>query len=275
MIWLNGDLCEGEAAISADDRGLLLGESVFETLLLKHQIPQFFAAHLNRLVASCGALGLDCPYDASELRDALMRLLAVENPPARAALRVTVTGGNGGRGLVPQTGGKANLLMQISTPPPAPQTLKLVDCDIIRLAGQTIMAHKTGQYVDNILARRQALAGGGDEAVMCNQHGRIACAAAGNIFILRDAHLLTPPVSDGALPGIIRGALLALAEVDGLAVAEAELTLADLARAEAIFVTNSLNGVTPAGYGANNAVSAAQKKQGLIINEALPEFDNF
>lgn len=276
MIWLNGDIVSAETAISANDRGLLLGESLFETVLVKNQVPQFWAAHLARLSASCTALGLSNPYNAEALRDGVMALFdadkAVHGEKPRAVLRLTVSGGSGGRGLVPRAEARPMVMMQLSDAPPRPDALRLHMSDVLRFAGQFSAAHKSGQYVDNIMARRQALAAQADEAVMANQHGRLACAAAGNMFVRLGERLITPPLSDGALPGIIRGALLEKTQIDGLQIEEALIDMGQLEKADALYVTNSINGVVA---GAFVQADAAQKKQGLVLNDALPEFSSF
>jgi branched-subunit amino acid aminotransferase/4-amino-4-deoxychorismate lyase len=276
MIWLNGQLRDADNALSTQDRGLLLGESVFETLLVSKGVPQFWQAHLARLAAACDAFDLDNPYREDALRAGVVALLAAHEATERAVLRLTITGGGGagkgGRGLVPYEKSQANVILQVSPAPPRPAALRLADCAVTRFAGGASSAHKTGAYLDNIMARKQVLAAGADEAVMMNQYGRIACAAAGNIFIARGNRLLTPPVSEGALPGIIRGALLALGAVAGIKIDEALLDENALEQAEAIFVTNSVNGVIAAAY---EATSPAQKKQGHVLNEALPKFVNF
>jgi branched-chain amino acid aminotransferase len=276
MIWLNGGIVSAEAVISANDRGLLLGESVFETLLVKNQVPQFWTAHLARLAASCTALGLSNPHNAAALRDGVMALFEAEKArhgkKPRAVLRLTVSGGSGGRGLVPRAEAKPMVMMQLGDAPPRPDALRLHMSDVLRFAGQFSAAHKTGQYVDNIMARRQALAAQADEAVMANQHGRLAGAAAGNMFVRFDDRLLTPPVSEGALPGIIRGALLEMAMIDGLQIEEAPIDMARLEKADALYVSNSVNGVVAAAF---VQADAAQKKQGLVLNDALPEFSSF
>ena len=62
MIWLNGDMRPAENAVSANDRGLLLGEAVFETMLVENRHIAFWDAHLARLMAACAAFGFDCRY---------------------------------------------------------------------------------------------------------------------------------------------------------------------------------------------------------------------
>lgn len=272
MIWLNGNLCDADNAISAQDRGLLLGESLFETLLLKHGIPQFWDAHMARLKAAAEHFDMTLSFDEAAIRQGVIDLLAAHAATPRQVLRLSLTGGNGGRGLVAAAAQPGNLLMQISPAPAPPDGLILADCDILRVAGQASSAHKTGSYMDNILARKQAIAAGADEAVMCNQFGRIACTAAGNIFAAFGNRLLTPPVSEGALPGIIRNALLAEKKIAGRQITEGLIEVERLQHADAIFVTNSVNQIVAAGY---HTPTVAEKKQGHVLNEALPEFFDF
>ena len=162
--------------------------------------------------------------------------------------------------------------MQLRGAPPRPDALRLHMSEVLRFAGQFSAAYKTGQYVDNIMARRQALAAKADEAVMANQYGRLASAAAGNMFVRFDNRLITPPISEGALPGIIRAALLEQTQIDGLLIEEAPIEMARLEKADALYVSNSVNGVVTAAFA---QADAAQKKQGLVLNDALPEFLSF
>ena len=86
MIWLNGELHAAETAISAQDRGLLLGESLFETMLVTDNVPQFWSAHVARLQASCAAFGLVCPYDEAALRAGARALCRVGERKKHIAL---------------------------------------------------------------------------------------------------------------------------------------------------------------------------------------------
>lgn len=271
MIWLDGVVRAAENAVSANDRGLLLGEAVFETLSVMDGIPQYWSAHLQRLDDACTAFGFTPLPDRAALRDGFLALRNAHPAVPRQVLRLTVTGGAGGRGLVPTEPTAPSLLMTLAPAADPPQALTLFLTDIERADGVTAR-HKTAAYLDNILARRAALAAGADEALLLNRHGRVACAAAGNIFVQSGRRLITPPVSEGALPGIIRGALLATGEAAGLSIVEGLVDRNLLQTADALFVSNSLNAVVAAGFG---DIGTAQKKQGRALSAALPRFNDF
>jgi len=98
-------------------------------------------------------------------------------------------------------------------------------------------------YLDNVLARASAREAGADEALMLNTRGEVACAAAANIFWLKEGLVHTPDLDCGVLDGVIRAWVLAMCRNLGQPAAEVRMPLAALADAEAIFLTNSLMGV--------------------------------
>ncbi len=271
MIWLNGKIGTGDAAFSADDRGLLLGEAVFETLLVKDNVPQFWQAHLARLREACLRFDFDQPYDDATLKQGVLDLIAAIPKAARLVVRLTVTGGAGGRGLVPTDSAPPNWLIQLTPAPPQLDGLVLAISDIVRLAHAH--PHKTTSYLDNILARRQARAAGADEAVMMNQYGRAACVAAGNLFVHIGKQLITPPTSEGALAGIVRHALLRAEQCAGLDICEGLVDADLLTRADGVFVTNSVQEILPASLSV--PPNEAQKRQGLLLRDSLPQFLKF
>ena len=273
MIWLNGEIRQAEGAISANDRGLLLGEAIFETFLVHKGVPQFWEAHMARLATACAAFSFPMPYNDARLRDGVKALLALHEKNASQVLRLTVTGGAAGRGLMPPHTEDGTWLMQISDAAPPPAYLHLHESAVPVLAGGASSGHKTNAYLDNILARRAALAAGADEAVLFNQFGRLAGVAAGNIFIQTGKQLITPPLSEGALAGIVRASLLAIGNIGAISLKEGLIGRDLLSKADALFVTNSLYGVVPAGF--DKHVGTAQKKQGRALCEALPQFDGF
>ena len=219
--------------IPQNDRGLLLGDGLFETLLAADGDLPHLAAHLDRMAAGCAVL--DLPFDRAE---AERRVLAATPGEGRLAVRLTLTAGSGGRGLdrpevaLPRLFAKA----APSAPVVAPATAMIATTR--RNEGSPASRLKTLSYLDNVLARAEASAAGADEAVMLNNRGELACAAAANLFWIEDGRLFTPRLDCGVLAGITRARLMALAAVEEVAVGPEGLE-----RAEAVFLTNSLIGV--------------------------------
>jgi branched-subunit amino acid aminotransferase/4-amino-4-deoxychorismate lyase len=230
-------------SVDASDRGLLLGDGLFETLLWRDGRLVMFEAHARRMQAGCEALSLPAP-DPDELRragEAAVREAGLDG--ARAAVRLTWTAGPGGRGLDrPET--MRPRLIATAAPAPSTQTaVLLTTVSVRRNEGSPASRLKTLAYLDNVLARAEARAGGADEALILNNRGEVACAAAANLFWAREGVLFTPALSCGVLEGIVRAAALRAAPGLGLAVMEVAAERSALDRAEGLFLTNSLIGV--------------------------------
>jgi para-aminobenzoate synthetase/4-amino-4-deoxychorismate lyase len=120
----------------------------------------------------------------------------------------------------------------------AGQPLRLCVAELRLDAGDPFLRHKTTRRATHEAAFAAATRDGLDEALLLNRSGRIGDASRNSLFIERDGRLVTPPLADGALPGVLRAALIA----EGRAI-EAELSLTDLARATRWFVGNSLHGL--------------------------------
>lgn len=239
MIWITqpGSVPENTELFDLTDRGLLLADGVFDTArVVGGRIIQR-RAHLMRLVGDAAALGIGVNLSALDV-------LAQEavREKANGALRLTVTRGPGGRGLSGETTGAPTLMARFSplelTYPMPPITLRI--SNIRRNPTSPSARHKTLSYTDNIMALREAMAMGYDEALLLSPEGRVACASAANVFALFGNLLVTPPLSEGVLPGVVRGWLLAAAREAGLETAQESLTPERLAEADSIFLTNSL-----------------------------------
>jgi branched-chain amino acid aminotransferase len=94
---------------------------------------------------------------------------------------------------------------------------------------------KSINYLDNILARQEAVTRGANEAILLNTQGRVAESCAANLFIVKNGRMVTPPLEDGALPGVMRAAVLNA--YNGV---QSSITAEDLKTADGIFLTNSL-----------------------------------
>lgn len=229
--------------IPLDDRGLLLGDGVFETILAKDGVLDAWTAHLARMRAGCETLGLPEP-DAAEALGLCRDALATSGlTQGRAAVRLTLTAGSGGRGL-DRPAAPTIRLFATAAPSPAPTgPARLHTATTRRNAASPASNLKTLSYLDNVLARREALAAGRDEAAMLDGSGRVSCAGAANIFWMQDGRLFTPAPRCGVLPGIMRARILAAAERAGAAATEVEAGIEEAKAADAVFLTNSLIGL--------------------------------
>lgn len=227
--------------IPFDDRGLLLGDGLFETLLAKDGVLVDLEAHLDRLAAGCASLGLPTPDRLEAERLMGQALAGVEAP--RAAVRLTLTAGSGGRGL-DRPGEPVLRLFASAAPSAAPEgRARLILSAVRRNEGSPASRLKTLAYLDNVLARQEARARGADEAVMLNNRGEVACAAAANLFWVREGRLFTPALTCGVLAGVMRARVMAVAAELGVEVAETAAEPGELDAAEAVFLTNSLVGL--------------------------------
>jgi branched-subunit amino acid aminotransferase/4-amino-4-deoxychorismate lyase len=229
--------------VPGDDRGLTLGDGLFETLLAVDAMLIDFEAHLARLCGGASALGLPAP-DPAAVRSLCQQ--AVSGRMGRLAVRLTYTAGSGGRGLDRPLITTPRLLVSVG-PAPAPLgPVALATSRVRRNAASPASRWKTLSYLDNVLARREALAAGAQEAVMLNTDGHVACAAAANLFWLERGTLCTPSLDCGVLEGVMRGRVLRRAADLGLSVAEVQAPEAALQGAKTIFITNSLIGLRQA-----------------------------
>lgn len=231
--------------IPPNDRGLLLGDGLFETLLAVDGAVRHLEAHLDRMAAGCVALGL--PDLDREAARGLVRAAPGEAglTAGRAAVRLTLTAGSGGRGLERPDAPVCVLLASCAPAPPAGAPARAVVAGVRRNEGSPASRLKTLSYLDNVLARAQARRAGADEALMLNNRGWLACASAGNLFWLEGGVLATPALDCGVLAGLARGRVMAAAGALGLEVREAHAGIEALATADAVFLTNSLTGVRP------------------------------
>ncbi len=234
-------------AVPSDDRGLLLGDGLFETILAVSGRPLFADEHLARLARGCAVLGLPPPNEPVARQAIDQTLAGAGLTDGRAAVRLTWSAGSGGRGLDRPTSLRPRLVVTAAPAPGRLEPARLAVASVRRNAGSPASRLKTLSYLDNVLARREARTAGADEAVMLNTAGQVACAAAANLFWVKDGRLSTPAIDCGVLDGIVRAQVMALSKAMGVAVEEVRIGPEALNMAEAIFLTSSLIGVRPVG----------------------------
>ncbi|MGJ3260400.1 MAG: aminotransferase class IV [Rhodospirillales bacterium] len=235
-VWLNGEIVGARGAIDADDRGVTLGDGVFETLAVIGGVPRRFDRHLARLTSGAGVLGIPVPIDGSALQDAVCDLCGAENVTEGSA-RVTLLRGPAPRGVLPPDDPRPTLMITAASGTVGHATsvnIIVATCtrrnDLSPLAGV-----KSTNYLDAVLAAREARNAGADDAILLNTRGTVAEAMAANLFCVIDGQLVTPPATDGALPGIMRACVM-----ETETVTERSVSVDDLKAAEEVFLTSSL-----------------------------------
>ncbi len=272
MIWLNGRLVpRDKALIDPADRGLLLGDGLFETLRAYRGHVFKFEDHLARLARGAAELGIPLPVAAPDIAGAAAEVLR-SNQLAKsdAALRITLTRGAGQRGLLPPDDPRPTLILSTATyhAPAGREGFTIVTSERARRNEGSITARlKSLGYLDNVMAQMEARSAGADEAILLNNQGAIACCARSNIFAVMKGKLVTPPIEEGALPGITRAAILQLCKELSVQAVEARLSHGDLAKAEEVFLSNSLLEIVPV-----RRVDGRQVPAGTITRRLLDAY---
>ncbi|WP_375209326.1 aminotransferase class IV [Hyphomonas jannaschiana] len=224
------------------DRGLLLGDGVFDTSLVVDGHVVLRRRHIRRLMEACDAFGLDVAEGAIEV---LTDKAVPEG--ATGALRVTVTRGPGARGLAGTTATTPTVLTSftpqaLNYPPPP---VRLGVSAIHRNPTAPSALYKTLSYGDAIMGHRRALEAGFDDALFVTPDGRVSCSSVANIWARFGSALVTPPRGDGVVAGVMRNWILEHAAQAGYEVSERSLRLEDLRDADGVFLTNSLRLLVP------------------------------
>lgn len=238
VVWLNGSLVDqSEARVPVADRGFTLADGLFETIKAVGSTPFWLAEHFERLKAGAAEIGLTIPFSEDRISDAVDRLLAGVAREAQSALRLTVTRGAAARGLWPKDAASQQPTCVLTVAPGVamPPQAFVVCRSTCRNERSPLSRIKSLGYGDNILARREAIDRGADDAIMLNTKGHVACATVGNIFLGIDGRWVTPPREDGILPGLARKRF-----IRELGAVESSITSDMIRKSDAGFVCNSL-----------------------------------
>lgn len=230
------------ATISVLDRGLLYGDGCFEVLRTWGGAAVDLAAHLDRLYATISAMQLR-GLGRGELTAAVERTIATAGD-GEHRVRIVITRGAGGLGA--QTAslgpGRAIVIVEPLGAQPHQISAAVVDWPLPRRTGG---AHKTLAYLDHVIARDLARAAGADEAVRIDADGHAVEGATSNLYAVVGSAVLTAPIGQGILPGVMRGRVLATCGRQRILVRQEAFTADALRRADEVFVSSSLRGVVP------------------------------
>ncbi len=244
-IWLDDGLVdEADAKISVLDHGLLYGDGVFEGIRVYSGRIFELKAHIRRLYESAKVIRLDIPMGKERLIKAIEKTTKA-NGVVDGYIRLVVTRGIGTLGLNPFICENARIFIVADNIQLYPEELyekgmKVISATTVRNHPLSLPPQvKSLNYLNNILAKIEALDNDVPEAVMYNHEGYVAEATGDNVFIVRDSVIYTPPVQAGALEGITRNLVIRLAKQENLQVVERNLTRFDLYVCDEFFLTGT------------------------------------
>lgn len=245
--WRDDEVEPGPGSLAAD-RGLILGDGLYETLRLRDGRPVLFHAHLDRMEETAAALEFPLP---AGFRRAVAEAIDVLHPrldePPMAWLRITVTRGVAPPGVGPPANPRPALLVRMVGVEPQPLApLRAWVVDRPRTDPQDPLAgRKTISCMRFVLANQAARRHGADIAILRTVEGDLAEADTASVFAVREGTVVTPPLSRGILPSTTRHWILERLRQEGRPATERRLELEELEDASEVFISSSVVGIRP------------------------------
>lgn len=244
QVYLNGTLVDkADAKISVYDHGLLYGDGVFEGLRIYSGKVFRLKEHIDRLYDSAQSIALKIPLTHEAMTQAVLDTVTA-NQKVDGYIRLVVTRGAGTLGLDPRKCEPVVIIIvdDISLYPKElyEDGLKIITASTIRNHPNAVNPRiKSLNYLNNILAKMEAIRAGCLEAIMLNHKGEVAECTGDNIFVIKNGTLKTPPTDAGVLEGITRNFVMELARLQGIPVVECNLTRHDIYTADELFLTGT------------------------------------
>jgi branched-chain amino acid aminotransferase len=250
-IYIDGKyLPEDDAKISVFDHGLLYGDGVFEGIRFYAGRVFELEGHMDRLWDSARAICLTIPLTREEMIAALLETVR-QNELRDGYIRLIITRGVGNLGLNPYNCRQASVIIIAASIALYPEELyqkglDVITCGTRRMSPAALTPQvKSLNYLNNIMAKIEAIQAGAGEGLMLNEQGFVAECTGDNIFVLKRDKLSTPPISAGGLRGITRQVVFEIAAEFGIAVHEPEMTRYDIYTADECFLTGTAAEIIP------------------------------
>nr|WP_314897240.1 aminotransferase class IV [uncultured Flavobacterium sp.] len=252
MINFNGTIVSQDANILTQNRGFLYGDAVFETVKIINNKILFLEDHYFRLMSSMRVVRMEIPmnFTMEYFEEQILSLVKKNNALADSArARITVYRNDGGYYL-PQNNTISFLIHAIALE----KTVYSIEqeeyeVDLYKdfyVTKQLLSSIKTTNKIINITGSIYANENGLDNCILLNDSKNVVEALQGNIFMLLGNKLITPPVSEGCLNGVMRKQILGLAKkIANLEVVEEVISPFDLQKADELFITNVIKGIQP------------------------------
>lgn len=238
---------EEEAVVPVMDRGLLLGDGIFETVRVKHGVPEFFADHFARFCASAQAVRMRQPWTQTQL-ESLCAEICSRSGLSDASVRITLTRG-AYRGTLSDTQDAPRLIaicagLEHTDPSIYTDGVAIAIASFPKV--HALPAHiKATQYLPAVLARLEADEQGCYETLFLDPRDRVLELASATFFAVRDSRVVTPPLRLGLLPGVTRKVVMDLARKMRIPCREGIVHRKDLADLTEAFLTSAVRGIVP------------------------------
>lgn len=251
MINFNGTIVSNDTSLLTQNRGFLYGDAVFETVKIVASKILFLEDHYFRLMSSMRVVRMEIPMDFTMeyLEEQILALATAKNSALSARARITVYRNDGGYYLP-----KDNTVSFLINVESADNTMYSISqgeyvVDLYTdfyVAKQLLSSIKSTNKIINVTASIFANENGLDNCLLLNDSKNVIEALQGNIFMLKGNTLITPPVSEGCLNGVMRRQILALArKIENLEVVEQVISPFDLQKSDELFITNVIKGIQP------------------------------
>jgi branched-chain amino acid aminotransferase len=251
MVNNNGYLIEDTSIIETGNRAFLFGDGIFETLRIRESSILFLEDHYFRLMAAMRIVRMEIPenFTLEYLQEQLLKTVKANHCTESARVRITVYRNQGGYYL-PKTNA-VGFLIQVAPLPSSDYLFSSATYEVdlykdFHISKHLLSTLKTTNKMLYITGSIFAAENGLQNCLLLNEDKNVVEALQGNIFMLIDNILVTPPISDGCLNGIMRKKILEIARsMDSLEVSEKSISPFDLQKADELFITNVIQGIQP------------------------------
>jgi branched-chain amino acid aminotransferase len=245
-IWIDGQFVESaEASVSVFDHGLLYGDGCFEGIRIYNGRILKLRSHIVRMFESAAAIRLQPGYSIDEIEEVVRETVKINNQKD-GYIRLVFTRGKGTLGLNPFLCPDATVFVIVEKIKLYPEEMYDDGMSIIVAKRPRVPAEcldpkvKSLNYLNNILAKIEAIDAGVLEALMLNQNGDVAECTGDNIFIIKDGEIITPPTSAGILHGITRRLVIEeIAPALEYTIQEKTIKLDEVYGADEVFLTGT------------------------------------
>ena len=244
IIYANGKYTsQKKLTFDISDRGLLLGDGVFDTMLYQNNELTYYNDHYKRLKTAAKLLSFNFNLTNEQLKNIITNLIKKNNfQNKQIAIRTNITRGVSKRGLDFDKSHKVGIYIKLNLIPKSlfMKSIKLGIANIRRNSTSPISQNKTLNYLDNVIEKNRAAKNGYEDAIFLNINEKVCCTTTSNIFYVQKNKIYTPPLKDGVLNGVMREQFLKKK------IATTQTTsLNNLLKSDYIFLTNSVFGIRP------------------------------